>query len=281
LRDELVYPFLYIIVVIVYIVNLQTMENSPMKKHLSTLLISSVIIAVSQPVRGHHVFSHEPTSVVTSIDSPIPPRGVAGIEADPQPNFTNKDATTPPLPIDIKYVYRHKGTNQFKILTEGSILYSGDTYKLIFTATETVYVYIFQIDSAEKIYRLFPMAGFKGVTVNNFNPVPAGKTHHIPAKDKSFVLDEQVGKETIYFIISRQPDIRLENQYQQILNAQRENNPEKIQVAQETLKQEIKSRGLGGISADPIDENGQRLSKQRQRFKMCEGCVKVLEFWHR
>ena len=163
-----------------------------------------------------------------------------------------------PPDIDIKYLYRHEGSKQFKILTEGSILYSGDFYKILFAPATTektdIYVYVFQTDSSDNIYRLFPMKSFAGVTVNNFNPVQPGITRYIPAKKKSFFLDEQIGKEQIYFLATRQPDTELENQYQQVLLARSEQNPEKIQSAQETL---------------------------RQRLKACEGCVNVLKFLHR
>jgi hypothetical protein len=48
-----------------------------------------------------------------------------------------KALSAEPPDIDIKYLYRHEGSKQFEILTEGSILYSGDFYKIIFAPATT------------------------------------------------------------------------------------------------------------------------------------------------
>ncbi|HDN26057.1 MAG TPA: DUF4384 domain-containing protein [Thioploca sp.] len=225
-----------------------------MKANRLTVIISGMIVAISQLLVGYNVFA----------------------------------ASAQPLSIDIKYVYRHKGGNQFETLTEGSTLYSGDYYKIIFTPTETTYVYIFQTDSSENIFRLFPMKSFGGVTVNNFNPAQPGKTYYIPAKGQSFYLDQQIGEEAIYFITSRQPEPRLENQYQQVVTAQRKQDTVEVEIAQTTLQQEIQQRGPGGIEKDSAEaqsfnwqEKGQQFSTLRQRLEGCDGCVNVLKFWHR
>lgn len=122
------------------------------------------------------------------------------------------DTALPLVGINIKYVYRHEGSDEeFEPLTNNSTLYSGDDYKIIFTPSETSYVYIFQRDSSEYIYRLFPMKNFKGVSVNSFNPVQSGITYWVPGEDKSFYLDEQIGKETIYFLVTQQPEAEFDN----------------------------------------------------------------------
>ncbi len=138
-------------------------------------------------------------------------------------NLPNKGVRTiknESLDFKINHVYRTGGKGNVKQLTNGGALHSGDYYKIIFTPDEDCDVYIFQLDSANKLFRLFPMNRFGGVTVNNFNPVKGGKTYHIPAQDKSFELDEQKGPETIYFIATRQKDVVLENQYRALQNAQ-------------------------------------------------------------
>jgi len=113
------------------------------------------------------------------------------------------------LDFKINYVYRSRGKGTFKPLTKGMILQSGDHYKIIFTPVENCYVSIFQVDSANKLYRLFPMAGFRNIILNNLNPVEGGKTYYLPAKNKSFVLDEQIGTETIFFMGAPQDDLIL------------------------------------------------------------------------
>lgn len=137
------------------------------------------------------------------------------------------------LPVAVNYAYRHKGQNEMKNLTNGTVLYDGDHYKISFTPQADGYVYIFQTDSAGKVYQLFPMASMGGIEVNNFNPVKANVTYTLPAKDKSFYLDEQHGEEKIYFIATKQPDQALEQQ-----------------MATHLKKTNFSIRGVGGIAKD-------------------------------
>ncbi|MDM8559373.1 DUF4384 domain-containing protein [Candidatus Parabeggiatoa sp. HSG14] len=193
------------------------------------------------------------------------------------------------LSLDIKYVYRRKAGGDFNTLTDNTILYSGDYYKIIFTPTEKTYVYIFQQGSSGSIYRLFPMTSFGGVTVNNFNPAQSGTEYHIPAKDKSFFLDDQTGTEKLYFIASRQKEEKLENQYQQVLIARRGKDTHKIQLAQATLTKSIKMRDPGGIESDSTqtetfsfsDKEGEQFTVIRDRLKSCDGCLSEVTFLHR
>jgi hypothetical protein len=192
-----------------------------------------------------------------------------------------------PLDFKINTVYRTGGKGNVKQLTNGGVLHSGDYYKIIFTPTEDCYVYIFQLDSANKLFRLFPMSSFGGVTVNNFNPIKGGKTYHIPAQDKSFELDEQKGTETIYFIATRQNDVVLESQYQALQEAQQ--NPNRLQLIQhQTTQTMYAKKGLSAIKSDPAgstttwQEDGQQFSVlQRSLQDMCNGCVNILTFQHR
>jgi len=89
------------------------------------------------------------------------------------------------------------------------------------------------------------MKGFGNVIVNNFNPVQGGQTYYIPAKNKSFVLDEQIGRETIYFVASRQNYVVLEIQYQVMQLFQQHN----ISIASELVM--IKPFSTDGCSLFP------------------------------
>lgn len=194
------------------------------------------------------------------------------------------------LLFKVNYVYRSGGKGDFEKLTSGSVLHSGDHYKIIFTSTEECYVYIFQVDSANKIYRLFPMKSFGGVTVNNFNPVQARKTYYIPAEKKSFILDQQTGTEKIYFLSSRERDLQLEEQYEQYLEAQREKTDFEVQLDQldHLLEYAMEVKGRGDLVFDPAEtktdtweEAGQTFSVLQERLEnMCDGCVYVLTFEH-
>jgi len=116
----------------------------------------------------------------------------------------------PPIISNIKYSYKSSQDKQLKQLQQGEILHSRDYYKITFKPNFDSYVYIFQKDSANKIYKLFPMTEFQGKKYDNLNPVKAGATYQLPSKNGYFVLDKQTGKESIYLIIKNQADPILE-----------------------------------------------------------------------
>ncbi len=205
-------------------------------------------------------------------------------------SITSIQATpTETLDFSINYVYRSAGKGAFKPLNDGDSLQSGDYYKIIFTPTEDCYVYIFQVDSANQLFRLFPMESFGSVVVNNFNSVKAGETYYIPAQDKSFELDEQIGTEAIYFIASKQLDAILETQYNALLVAQKNNSTiwaEQLQTQMVSLVA-WNSKGVSAIKQDEIKttswkENNQTFSVLQQNLEnMCNGCADILTFEHR
>ncbi len=185
-----------------------------------------------------------------------------------------------PLDFSINYIYRANDAGYFKALKENTPLHSGDAYKIIFTPNENCYVYIFQVDSANKLYRLFPMQRFGNNVFNNENPVQAGKTYHIPHQNKSFVLDQQTGTEAIYFMASHQRDVVLENQYQIYSTHQK--------GQQQLLRTVRQFKGVGRIIEDPNGDSvnwqseGQNFSVLQHHLQdLCNGCVNILKFQHK
>lgn len=207
-------------------------------------------------------------------------------------------AVATPIEVDVSYVYRRAGTNTFNVLRDGGDLRTGDAFKIIFTPKENCYVYIFQVDAAGNLFCLFPMDEFKGIQLNNANPVASGQTYYIPAQGKSFVLDDVRGLEKIYFLASRQPDAELA-QYQHLLQIRHgQANISSEQIAEldrmlakleTTLQGKGQSKGLAVIAPDPEDsspvhwsEDGQIFSVLRQRLEgLCDGCLNILQFQHR
>jgi hypothetical protein len=162
----------------------------------------------------------------------------------------------PPLKFKIDYLYRHKYEFEFKPLTNTATLKNGDLYKIIFTPVENSYIYIFQTDSkTNKIVQLFPMYKFKGVKLNNSNPVMAETTYHIPKKGISFTLDNNSGTtESIYFIASREPLYKEETS--KILQRITDN---KTISEQQYMVEQITASGF---------------------MEICDQCIKVLSFRH-
>jgi len=91
-----------------------------------------------------------------------------------------------PLNFKINYVYRPNGKGDFKDFGKGDVLNSGDHYKLMFEPSDNGYVYIFQIDSSNQIFRLFPTVDFKDSDPKNINSVTKGQKYFVPAKHWSF-----------------------------------------------------------------------------------------------
>ncbi|MFO7641733.1 MAG: DUF4384 domain-containing protein [Candidatus Competibacteraceae bacterium] len=169
------------------------------------------------------------------------------------------------------------------------MLNSGDHYKIQFTPAEDSYVYIFQVDSSKAIYQLFPMTSFGGVRVDNLNPVKGGVTYHLPAKDKSFKLDDTVGSETIVFLAFREPNHGLEQQYEALINARLSRDGGKASSLQTAMNTNFRTRGLAGIVDDPQKKTTSVPWTATESFTMpvqnldnlCADCINMITFEHR
>ncbi len=208
---------------------------------------------------------------------------IADKMAQPEPQAAEADA----LFVSLSYVYRAGGQGEFLPLREGSVLHSGDHYKLIFTTSEDCYVYIFQVDSANKLYQLFPMESFGNVTLNNLNPAKQGEPYYLPAESKSFELDQQTGAEKIYFLASRTRDEALESAYRRIADEQAKSSlQQQLDAIDDLLKYaEALQQSLDvDENAESVawEEGGQRFSTFLQRLEnVRDGVSYVLTFEHR
>jgi S1-C subfamily serine protease len=86
------------------------------------------------------------------------------------------------------------------LIEQGGVLRSGDKFQVSFKASKDSYVYIFLQDSKGEISQLLPHP-----KVEQSNRVIKDDEYVIPAKDKWFWLDENVGKETIYILAMENP----------------------------------------------------------------------------
>lgn len=193
-----------------------------------------------------------------------------------------------PFAVKISYLYRKDGRGEFKPIQAHDILHHGDHVKIIFTAAEAVYVYIFSRDQSGKILRLYPLQQFGKTKLYHRNPVTAGTTNFVPAEHISLVVDRTVGTETLYFLASREKNTVLESFY---------NGLETLQQQQPHLQETVKAHRvftqeiLAHKSFDPElvadDENvtwqerGESLQAALTQFKnFCNGCVHIMEYQH-
>lgn len=221
------------------------------------------------------------------------------------------------LSFQVNYVVRPQGTGDLRPIKKGDILRSGDHYKVLFSPDKDSYVYIFQVDSTGAVFQLFPMKEFKGVALNNLNPVKKGKTYILPASGKAFILDKQAGIERIYFVASKERNTELEGLYAEVQKERgsralkAEGAGEKLQRlftnnvdsqyaaaekvtakegtpagTQEKLNRLFRKRGVEGITTDravqvPWQESGDVFSVMGQKLEnLGEENIHVLEFVH-
>jgi serine/threonine-protein kinase PpkA len=135
-----------------------------------------------------------------------------------------------PLELSVDYFYRTATEEELHVLTPDASIHSGDHYKIQFSSAQDAYVYVFQIDSSDQIFQLFPPKDFSEVAPENTGSaaIKAGQTYYIPDQDKSFQLDEQVGKERIYVLAFRQPNTELEQLYRELGSAREQQSNNRI-----------------------------------------------------
>ncbi len=202
--------------------------------------------------------------------------------------------TDTPLRVEVNYVYRSALGGEFLPLQDGTVLYSGDQYKIIFTPAETCSIYLFQRDSSDALVQLFPMQSWGGDTLNNFNPVQAGTTYYIPQQDKSFMLDNRTGAERLYLLVSREPNLALEQLAETHSKSRAKSiilefSQEDAQKVADLINEVSTIHGRQRLITVPVaqqsvvswQEGGDKFSVLRQQMdNMCDGCVYELSFEH-
>lgn len=139
-------------------------------------------------------------------------------------------------------------------ISEGTVLYSDQNYQLAFEAHSRSYVYVYQVDSSGKLFRLIP----DHLTPDNqiTNPVEPGRVYWIPARNAWLQLDRTTGMERIYVVASRSPNARLENLYQTLAQARDKANTggaseKSVQRAQMKVVEEL-HRTMGPTLHKPM-----------------------------
>ncbi|RKZ77378.1 MAG: hypothetical protein DRQ57_00010 [Gammaproteobacteria bacterium] len=204
---------------------------------------------------------------------------------------TDESKVLNPLDFKINYIYRTNGEGDFKQLKRNSQLRSGDHYKLIFEPSGDGYVYIFKMDSSDKVLRLFPSTDFENADHNNINPVKKGQRYFVPAESASFKLDDNRGKETIYFAVTSKPDTQLENDYHTLLAQQDTSSIKELKNARKNWHTMMKKRGtkVNLVKDTSKIEALIKFTEQEQQFSLtpnylknvCDGCVYIVNFKHR
>ncbi len=97
------------------------------------------------------------------------------------------------LSMDVQF-YHEDQEGHMRVMTEGTVLKSGDGYSIYVRSSDEAHLYIYQVDALGKSYRLFPNEDF----LTAKNPVPPATDLWIPNDKDLFTLDETTGREKVY-----------------------------------------------------------------------------------
>ena len=191
------------------------------------------------------------------------------------------------LSFEVNYVYRTAGVGELRTIKNGDTLRSGDHYKIVFTPDKDCYVYIFQVDSSGQVFQLFPIKSFRGVPVNQFDPVKQGKKYVLPSPDKAFLLDKKVGIERLYFIASHEKNKELESLCAELTAVVKRKNSSGVKDTRSKLDKYFTRRGIKVVPSKqstkvPWRETGDIFSVMGRRLEnLSSDSLYMIEFIHK
>lgn len=136
-------------------------------------------------------------------EAPVLPPSPAGDESGPVSSLPQTD----PLSVDVAFVFNPSGGPAQYTLQNGSTMTSGDHYRLVMWPNKNCFIYVFQVDSAGKLFMLFPLndLGLKAT-----NPVESDAPYVLPGKGDAFILDNQTGAEKFFLLAATEKDAVVE-----------------------------------------------------------------------
>lgn len=188
---------------------------------------------------------------------------------------TERKDKAPSAAISVMVQEKEKSSASWRSLHDGESLSSADNYRIIFQPEDIAYFYVFQIDSTGKLDWIYPKNISSPYSSGN-NPVYAGNWIQIPGDNEAFHLDENIGIEHIYIVVTKSPWDALEKS---LRNASERAN-EAIPV---TTAFNLKTRGVGGtrIVDFSLIKGIKTSSKEITRLMNGKAGVLVVEKWFR
>jgi hypothetical protein len=119
---------------------------------------------------------------------------------------------------------------------------AGDRFGIAFSATERAYVYIVNIDASGWAQTLFPYPEVPGFN----NPVQANRKIRLP-NDQLYGLDDARGVETVFVLVSRQPNVDLERALEPLRGKERSASVGTRGMTSRVSVPYVGQRGLLGI----------------------------------
>ena len=187
-----------------------------------------------------------------------------------------------PLPVDLEFAGIYQDPDDpggaLHSLGPGSVLKSGWYYAVAVKVSRRAHVYVYQLDSAGKVSRLFPRPSFPGLV----NPVEPGKWVWSPPQGYRSKLDDHTGREVIFVLASARPDEKYSRLYAEL---ERLKDDPAAQVKSNSLMAEALFRGEAAVVRVKPGRlrYGGKLFEAARRVIQASGAGKVfsLEFEHK
>jgi len=242
------------------------------KKAYPVPLWAAVVVVI---LAGAAVYWYSLSSVnLASPDSISIPNITAEVNQALKLSYTSPLGNTAVGAAAAVYISRkNESKEKWARLNNGQELSSDDRYIIAFRPIQDCYLYVFQIDSTGKLDWLFP-ANPAGPHSSGRNPVPAGISTKVPAADKAFFLDENLGVEHLYLVATYRSWPALEEALTQAIQASPQGKPMLAHL-------DIKPRGVAGTESVEIGPALPGLvdkNKNPHVLKSIQG-VLVADFW--
>jgi hypothetical protein len=151
------------------------------------------------------------------------------------------------LSIDLALL-RTQGS-EFAVMPDGARLRDGvnraedgDRFGIVFSTTQSAYVYIVNVDATGWAQTLFPYPDVEGFN----NPVTPGKAILLP-NEQLYGLDDTRGVETVFVLVSRSPNSELENAIAPLRGMERSSSTGTRGANERVSVPMVGQRGLLGI----------------------------------
>jgi len=128
----------------------------------------------------------------------------------PRISVWSSDSGQPRISVKMKYI-RDDRENEF---VNGEILTRNDRYAVEFKPITDAYIYIYQIDTAGRMFRIFPNSDYSKIS----NPLKAGTLYRVPDTGKWIKPDENAEREQIVLLARKESLRDAENICKQVMS---------------------------------------------------------------
>jgi uncharacterized caspase-like protein len=176
------------------------------------------------------------------------------------------------LKVKVNFYYEDE-SRQVKLLTDGAQLKSGERVGIAFRPESDCYVYVFWWDSSGAVGRLFPNPKL----TEGSGAVKAGQTYWLPSKhgERWYVLDDNPGEETVYFVASRDRSPKVEQLYETLKSASADQTgASRMKDTSEELRRRLNLMGFADFTV-PKEDASASFSNKEALFKSLKNEAKV------